>query len=97
MPVIATVSRCSASASLLEKLVSGRFRGAFASHVRFQPGDLVFQQRNTFGQFVDRKYRQILPDLMGNLLLWPVVIIDRWHGRQNIAAVSTVVTSGQGD
>jgi hypothetical protein len=46
-----------------------------------KPRDFFFQERDALAQLRHREQAQILPDLMGDLLLGPVVVVDPWHRR----------------
>src|SRR5947208_17188557 len=65
----------------LEKLIRGRALRLLLRLVGFEPRDLLVEQRDALVEFLDRQQRQVLPDLVRDLLLRPVVLIDRWHGR----------------
>ena len=45
------------------------FGRALSRHFGFKPRDLVLEQINPLGELADRKQRQILPDLVGDLFL----------------------------
>src|SRR5882757_3883189 len=62
-------------ASLLEKTGSRILGRALLRHCLLQPLDLRIQQRDALGEFLDRQQIQILPDLVGDLLPWLVVIL----------------------
>jgi hypothetical protein len=65
--------------SLLEKSIRGRFDRAFSRHVGFEPRDLLFKKRNALGELGGGQEREILTDLMSDLLFRPVIFIDSGH------------------
>jgi hypothetical protein len=83
-------------ASFFEKGICCGLRGALSCHFRFQSGDFFLEQANPFAELSDRQQRQILPDLVRDLLLWQFVGIDSGHLRSfanKLAAADAVVTS----
>src|SRR5579872_5692948 len=90
------------AASLLEEQIGGGLRGLLAFDVGFEPRDLVLEHRNPRVELADREQRQVLTDLVGDFLLWPVVVVGRSHHgppafAKKIAAARTVVTPRPAD
>jgi len=65
--------------SFFEKLIGDCALGALLRHVGFNPADLVVQELHPMTQFFDREQAEVLPDLMHDLFLRPIVVIDRRH------------------
>src|SRR5207342_2344082 len=67
-------------ASPLEELVRGRTLRLLLCLVGLEPCDLLAQQCDALVELLDREQGQILPDLVRDFLLRPVVFVDHWHG-----------------
>src|SRR3954469_13833177 len=65
----------------LEELVGGRALRLLRDLVGLEPGDFLLQQGNALVELLNRERRQILPDLVHELFLRPVVVICRVHRR----------------
>src|SRR5476649_2720820 len=66
--------------SLFEKLIGGGTLGTLLRHVGLQPADLVPHKLHALAKLLDRLQAQVLPDLVRDLFLWPVVVVDSCHG-----------------
>src|SRR5262249_20432651 len=53
--------------------------------VGFEPRDLVAQQRDPLIEFLDRQQRQVLPDLVDELLLRAVFVVECRHREKSSA------------
>src|SRR6266480_2906835 len=58
----------------LEELVGRVPRRALGRHRRLQPRDLGLERRDAFGELLDRKQREILPDLVDGFFLREFVV-----------------------
>src|SRR3954451_17813860 len=63
----------------LEELVGGRALRLLRDLVGLEPGDFLLQQRDALVELLNREQCQILPDLVRDLFLRPVVVIHRGH------------------
>jgi hypothetical protein len=61
----------------LEEIVRRFLRGALSGRSRLQAFDLRGQKRDPIVEFLDGEQRKVLPDLVGDLLSWFVVVFDR--------------------
>src|SRR3954453_1856699 len=59
----------------LEELVGGRTLRLLLHLVRLEPGDFLVQQRDALVELLNREQGQVLPDLVHELFLRPVVVI----------------------
>src|SRR5215471_17827236 len=76
----------------LEELIGDIARRLLARDRSFKPGDLFLHQGDAFLQLLDRQERELLPDLVHDLLLRAVVVIVLGHTpstRQANCACST--------
>src|SRR5258705_12682130 len=67
--------RSSAAASLLEELIGDVARRLFAGDRAFKPRDLLLEQCDALLQLLDRQKRELLPDLVRDLLLRTIVFV----------------------
>src|SRR3954463_3791663 len=63
----------------LEELVGRRTLRLLLDLVGLEPGDFLVQQHDALVELLNREQRQILPDLVRDLFLRPVVVIRRGH------------------
>src|ERR1700756_5337559 len=70
----------------LEELIGRAQRSLLAGLVCLEPRNLLAQKPNALVELPDREQREVLPDLMGQLLFRPLVVVDRWHRRVPSAA-----------
>ena len=63
--------------SRFENAVGRVARGALPGKRLLQSLDFAREQRNAIGQFLDRQERQVLPNLVAQLLLRSIIVLDR--------------------
>src|SRR3954454_14537630 len=73
--------RCVVLRLSLEELVRRRARRLLPDLVGLEPGDLLPEQIDALVEFTHRQQPKLLPDLMGDLFLWALVVLDRCHLR----------------
>src|SRR6185437_17090225 len=75
-----------------EKRVCRILRGALLRRRFLQPRDLGSEKRDAFVELLDRKQREVLPDLVRNLLLRPVILVHRHLGPPCLSASGPVAS-----
>src|SRR5262249_26556082 len=65
----------------LEKRIRGSARGLLGGDRGFQARDLLLEEGDALAQLLDREQRQVLANLVNDLLLGPVVVFAQRHGR----------------